>query len=193
MNEEWRDVKGYEGLYQVSSDGRVRSQDKWKFNGFKSFLFKGRILRMRKRPNGYVDVSLHKDRSFKPVLVHRIVAMAFLDGVDGKPYVNHKNANKSDNRSINLEWCTPKENGAHAKAHGLYKPLTRQRQMRVSLWVKENMSKPVIQYDLEGNKLAEFPSANEAGRRLGIRQGLISTVCRGEKPKTHSYVFKYKV
>src|SRR5688572_12378483 len=194
MKEEiWKDVVCYEGLYQVSDRGQIRSCDKFKFNRFKHFLFNGRMLKQRTRPKGYKDVSLHKDGSSKPILVHRIVAEAFIRNGYKKPYVNHINANKSDNQVENLEWCTPKENGTHAKNNGLYKPLTRDQQLRVSKWCVVNQSKPVIQYDLNGNEMAEFPSAQEAQRKLGIRQGLISGVCRGEKSKTHNYVFKYKM
>lgn len=194
MKEEiWKDVIGYEGLYQVSCDGQIRSYDKLKFNGFKEFMFKGRILRQRRRPNGYMDVSLHKERSFKPVLIHRIVASAFIPNPDNKPYVNHINCDKSDNRIQNLEWCTPLENGTHAKMQGRYRPISKKDRDRVSRMAKSKFSKPVLQFDITGNLLAEFPSANEAHRQLGISQGLISNVCRGLKENTHNYVFKYKV
>lgn len=109
MKEEWRDIKGYEGLYQVSNLGRVKS-----FKGRKERLF---TLYLRK--DGYYEVGLRKDKTRKFKLVHRLVAEAFIPNSDDKPQVNHINGLKTDNHLNNLEWCTAKENTNHAIDTGL--------------------------------------------------------------------------
>ena len=101
MSEEWRDVVGYEGLYQVSSEGRVKS---FKWN-------KERFLKPRGNRGGYLQVNLYAGGGKpKKFYVHRLVCEAFHDNPDNKPQVNHVNEDKADNRACNLEWCTAEEN-----------------------------------------------------------------------------------
>ena len=97
--EEWKDIKGYEGLYQVSTMGRVRS-----FHNYGGV--KERILRLKKGKSGYLSVALSKNGTYEYVFIHRLVAQAFVPNPDGKPVVNHKNEIKTDNRVENIEWCT---------------------------------------------------------------------------------------
>lgn len=108
MFEEWKDIKGYEGLYQVSDMGRVKSFKKEK----------GYILKTNGRP--YPGVFLYKDSTRKRVNVHILVAEAFLDKVEGKNQINHKDANKTNNMLSNLEWSTQRENIHHAINLGLF-------------------------------------------------------------------------
>ena len=104
MNEKWLDIAGYEGVYQVSDLGRVRSL---KFG-------KVRVLRSSKNSCGYLNVSLFKDKKPKTITVHRLVAQAFINNDDKtKIYINHKNEVKTDNRASNLEWCTVSYNNAY--------------------------------------------------------------------------------
>jgi hypothetical protein len=106
MSAEWRDVAGYEGLYQVSSDGRVKSRKK--------------ILSVRYNKLGYPVVVLWKSgEKPKNKLTHRLVAEAFIDHLEGKPHVNHIDGNKANNCVENLEWCTASENAIHAYQYGL--------------------------------------------------------------------------
>lgn len=125
--ENWKDVKGYENLYEVSSLGRIRRKDSFVNTGLKHVekkLVKGRILKQQQKRNGYLSVCLSKDSKVKTILVHRIVATAFLENNDKEhnTHVNHINANKLDNRVENLEWCTPQKNCEHAKINNLYNP-----------------------------------------------------------------------
>lgn len=111
--EEWRDVEGFNGLYQVSNYGRVRSLDRVvKRKGY--VLQKGKVLSPAKSSTGYMVVQLtginHKRVN---VSVHRLVAKAFCKQEDGANEVNHKNGKKDDNRAENLEWCTHRQNVKH--------------------------------------------------------------------------------
>ncbi len=124
--ENWRDIKGYEGKYQVSDLGRVRSLDvevTQKVVGGKlvNRVYKGCILKQSIR-NNYLSVNLKDKGTKKHMSVHRMVSEAFIENPHNKPLVNHKNGVKSDNRMSNLEWCTSKENSQHALKNGLHKP-----------------------------------------------------------------------
>jgi len=116
MKEEWRDIEGLEGFYQVSSAGRVRSFNKAKGKDVKG---KPRILYTKANNSGYLLVWTCLYGRKKALTIHRLVAKAFVSNPEGKEFVNHKNGVKTDNRVDNLEWCTRRENMAHAHAKGL--------------------------------------------------------------------------
>lgn len=104
--EEWKDIKGYEGLYQVSTLGRIRSFHE--YGGVKE-----RILHLKICKNGYVSVALAKDGKYTYPLIHRLVAQAFVPNPDNKPVVNHKDENKANNHADNLEWCSTEYNNTY--------------------------------------------------------------------------------
>lgn len=107
MIEEWRPIEGYEGLYEVSSYGRVRSLDRYdERNCFRE----GRILKLYTRKGGYLFVQLHLNGKGKNYLVHRLVAIAFIPNPDNLPEVNHLDEDKTNNRVENLEFCDRKYN-----------------------------------------------------------------------------------
>lgn len=115
MKEIWLDAKGYEGEYQVSNYGRVRSVDrkivqKDAHGGMVTFRYHGKMLSLPVNGEGYVHLKIHN----KFVRVHRMVAETFIPNPDEKPYVNHINGDKTDNRVVNLEWCTASENQKHS-------------------------------------------------------------------------------
>ena len=113
MIEEWRPVVGYEGLYEVSNTGRVRSLDRYVKTCYGSYrLHKGKVLSPGIRPDGYLVVSLQ----YRMFRVHRLVAEAFLPNPDNLPQVNHKDEDKSNNRVDNLEWCDSKYNNNYGTA-----------------------------------------------------------------------------
>ena len=112
MNEEiWRPIEGYEGLYEVSNLGRVRSLDRYVKGKGKSYrLHKGKVLSSAKDTIGYLFVILHCNGKCKTIRVHRLVAEAFIPAVEGLSEVNHKDEDKTNNRVENLEWCSHKYN-----------------------------------------------------------------------------------
>ncbi len=113
MSETFKDIKGYEGLYQVSNLGRVKSLRRWNAGE--------RILKSIKNKNGYYRVHLLKNGNSKNFYIHRLVVGAFLENKENKPCTNHKNGIKADNRAENLEHCTIGENNKHAFRTGIRK------------------------------------------------------------------------
>lgn len=187
--ETWRDVVGYEGLYEVSDQGRVRSKDrsmKVVRSGFEYILpLKGTILKPQDGNHGYKQVWLYgcggasEKRNGRLVSVHRIVAEAFCEKHDGDTEVNHLNEIKDDNRAENLEWCTHKENSNYGtRGERLSAINTNGKQSRI-----------VRQYTLDGELVAEYPSMAEVQRSTGFRKGNIWKQMTGQYE--HAYGFRW--
>ena len=168
MSEEtWKDIKGYEGIYQVSSLGRVRSLDHvvntTDTRGCKhSYHRKGRMLSISRNGNrGYLGVSLKGGRQY----VHRMVALAFIPNPDNLQEVNHRDENKANNRADNLEWCDRLYNINYG---------TGRERHRENLYTR----RPILMLDKEGKVLAEFSSIREAERKTGINRSPIANCCK---------------
>ena len=176
-NEEWRDVVGYEGRYQVSSMGRVKSLERkvrhWRGG---ERIQKERILKPSNDRRGYLLVSLCDGEKRKTFSVHRLVCQAFHENPDNKPQVNHINEIKTDNRACNLEWCTCKQNVNHG---------TRTERSAKS------RSKPVGQYTLDGELVKIWPSPCEAGKQIGLSDSHVSKVANGKLKTAYGYIWKY--
>lgn len=118
MNEIWKDVPGYEGLYEISNLGNIRSLDRMS-QGKRQFKIKGKKLKPWKDTRGYPQIYLCKSGNKKPIAIHRLVLISFVGLHPEKNTVNHKNGVLDDNRLDNLEWTTQKENNNHAFNTGL--------------------------------------------------------------------------
>lgn len=173
--EEWKDVVGYEGLYQVSNEGRVKSL---KYRGSD----KECILKNRKTTKGYLQVALWKNRKCKEIQVHRLVAMAFIPNDDpiNKTQVNHKNENKTLNTVENLEWCTNEYNHNYGT-----------RNLRAGGGLNGVGSKKVYQFTIEGELIKIWPSSMECGRN-GFNQPCVSACCNGKSKTYKNYRWSYE-
>lgn len=169
--EEWRDIKGYEGIYQVSNRGRVRRI-------VATHTTKPMMRKASLQGRGYLGICLSKNGVTKRYIVSRLVAEAFIPNPDNKPEVNHINGIKTDNRAVNLEWVTVSENKLHAYRTGLHDAELQKRRV------------PVIAYDLQGNKVGIFASQLEASKALGVSQGSITRAIHTGY-RAGKYRFKY--
>ena len=187
----WKDYKNYEGLYQASNLGRMRSLDRWvsSKNGSMRFI-KGRILKPVTGSNDYLKVNLYKNNKQKTYLVHRIIAEAFIEIPEelkqyiGTAYlqVNHKDENKQNNNVSNLEWCNSKYNCNFG---------TRNERV-IAKNTNGKLSKPVLQYTLDGVFVREWESAKQAEREDGYQHGHIISVCGGKRNNHKGFIWKYK-
>ena len=164
MKEIWKDIEGYEGLYQISNVGRVKRVET------------DRILKPLKHTKGYYRVELYKNGSQSKKLIHRLVAQAFIPNTENKPQVNHIDENKTNNVVSNLEWMTAKENLNH-ETHN----------ERMS----KTKSIPIIATNIKTGESTEFYGAKECARQLGLNRGNISSVLKGRRKHTGGYIFEY--
>ena len=167
-NEIWKDIEGYEGHYQVSDKGRVKSV---KFG-------KERILKPVITTKKYLQVHLCKNNIRKDYHIHRLVAQAYIPNPNNLPHINHKNEDRTDNRVENLEWCDAKYNnnyGNHNKK------------------ISEKLSKSVDQFSIEGKFIKTWSSMHQVTRELGITVGQISLCCRKKQKKAGNFIWKYHI
>lgn len=193
MEEIWKDIEGYEGLYQVSNLGRVRSINHYRNNNTSGYVQKGRILKQTLTAN-YMYIKLSRNGKTKAFRVHRLVAEMFIPNPEKKPYINHLNAIRTDNRVSNLEWCTQSENVKHSYNLGYSKsPSYWQNKGDEMKWLKEGKRcKKVIQYDLNMNKIKEFVNIAEAGRETTTNRSNIVQCCKGNVKTAGGYIWRYK-
>ena len=182
--EVWKPIAGYEGSYEVSNHGRVKSLDRLIYrNESKPSMHKGRILKdkynYRGQGKGAKIVDLYAQGVKTGHLVHRLVATAFIPNPDNLPCVNHKDENPSSNHVDNLEWCTHKYNTNYG---------TNIERLRKQ---KEHKCKPVILIDDYDRIIERFASLHEASRQLKIYRSDISDVCNGKYKQIKGFRFKF--
>lgn len=186
MKEEWKDIKGLEGYYQISNLGNVKSIDREviaNINGGKKIL-RGKPMKLSESVNKrrenygyYLVVNLRKNGKNKVWFVHRLVAEAFINNPNKYPIVNHIDGNKHNNKADNLEWCTYAHNNIHALNNGLRKP----------------RGASISQINIEDNKeIATYRSISEASRITGINRSAISHCATGRNTMAGGYYWSYK-
>lgn len=174
--EEWRAIAGYNGLYEVSNTGKVRSNN---------YLGHGNQKELSQWNNGgYLRVTLHKNGKTKKHLVHRLIAETFIPNPWNKPEVNHKDGNKRNNNVSNLEWSTRKENLDHADKTGL-----RDASIEAILSSNKRLSRPIIAINVETGEERYFESIQAAQRELGTKD--INAVLSGKQKKAKGHTYRY--
>ena len=184
MEEIWKDIKGYEDLYQISNLGRIRSKDRATRNGrCNHCIKKGKILKPTLNQYGYLKVLLWKDKKSKLFTIHRLVAMAFLNKEEDKNEINHIDGNKKNNCVDNLEWVDRRGNMRHAVKMGLLKP---------NLPIREK--RKIIQKDLKGNVVRIWDSCLNIVEEKGFSDSHIYACCKKNKHRktAYGYIWEYE-
>lgn len=166
-NEIWKPIKGYEGLYEVSNMGRVKSLH----------FGKEKLLKLQKHKFGYDTLMLHqKEEKPKHFNVHRLVAEAFIPNPDNLPCVNHKDCNTSNSIASNLEWCTQQYNLKYNNAH-----------------LRAGKKTPVYQLNKDTNEIIkEWESIRQAAQHLGVCSIPIYNCCKNNKYRKTAYGYKWR-
>lgn len=167
MNEEWKDIRGYEGLYKVNRRGEILSMPKR--GGYR----KPTILKQKIDSHGYCNVDLFKGGNGSRKKVHRLVADAFISNPKLKKTVNHIDGNPKNNHADNLEWATQLENNLHA------------------IYVLKNRFKPVKRIDPLSGETRIFESITEAAKAVGAEKTNIVKACRGKTKTCAGFVWQY--
>ena len=172
--EVWKDIKNYEGYYQVSNLGNVRSCDRVikRLNFFKKIRGKN-LKKVIDNSTGYYCVGLSKNNKANRFYVHRLVAQAFIPNPNNLKYVNHKDETRTNNKVENLEWCTALYNNTYGTLLDRLKNLK---------------GKVIYQYDLQGNFIKKWESSMEIQRVLKLTQSNIIKCCKGKRKKVGGYI-----
>lgn len=175
MKEIWKDIKDYEGLYQVSNLGRVKSLSR--IAKLRNVVRKvpERLLKPTIGGRGYLYVGLGKEGKTNRIAVHILVAKTFIENTLNLPFINHKDEDKTNNCVDNLEWCTPKYNINYGTRN--------KRQART-------MSKKVYQYSLKGELIKVWDSIKET-KKHGYNSGNIASCCTGKRKTCDGYIWKH--
>lgn len=218
MEEIWKDIKGYEEIYQVSNFGKIKS------------IIKNKIMKPWINNKGYQMIALWKNKEKHKYLIHRIVADNFLDIIIDKPFCDHIDGNPLNNKVTNLRWCTHKENcnfeiaierkkdkqkEIHSRAEwrmkqsaskkiAMNKPEVKAKLKKSQaiahanpIWIdkqrkRSSVNKPVIQYDKNFSYIEEYISISDASRETGIDGCSIIKCCKGVAYTAGGYKWKYK-
>lgn len=173
MEEIWKDIKGYEGMYQISSLGRIKALERWvtrkdgRLNHYPE-----KIMTPKISYNGYMRIGLWKNGKVKNCLVHRLVAATFIPNPNHLPQVNHKDEDRTNNIYTNLEWCSSSYNINYGHRNDYFN-------------IKVN------QYDLDGNFIKTWDGARQAGSAIGHPATNITRCCRKRGIKT-AYGYKWE-
>lgn len=174
MQEVWKPIKDYEGLYEVSNLGGVKSLYYW--NGH-CYSKREKILKLITNNRGYLRAHLIKNKKGKFIFVHKLVAEAFVPNFNNYKEINHLDENKQNNHFSNIEWCDRKHNVNYGNRNKN---------------VAKKLFKPVIQYDLQGNFIKRYESVSQAAKELNTFNQCISKVCRKEGKTSCGYIWRYE-
>lgn len=180
MSEVFIAIKGYEGLYEISNKGNIKSLQKYRGTGYSCFIPE-RLMQPKSNGLGYLRIFLSKNSIKEPFYIHRLVAQHFVENSDGLPEVNHENGDKNCNEYWNLKWCTRKENEEHAWNTGL----------KTMIGSNHFRSIGIAQLDLKGNVIKEWVNGSEVQRVLGYSTSHISKCCRNSSKTAYGFKWAY--
>lgn len=199
-DEEWRDIPGYEGLYQVSNLGRVKSLPRGRQYPSRQTHNNIRVLKLKS--NGYYQVNLSKFNKVKCYSVHRLVALAFIPNPKKLPCINHKDENKTNNCVENLEWCTRRYNCVYGTGRIKQKAARQKNDPDGISWLKAldtrdkrnriNSRKKVLMFDINNNFIKDFDSISQASRETNISASDICNCCKGRRNQTKGFIWNYE-
>ena len=192
MQEIWKDIKNYEGLYQISNLGKIKSLERKVKNQKGNRTVKEIILKCSEGKS-YVQVTLSKKNNYKTKLVHRLVAEAFIPNPNNLSEVNHIDGNKHNNNVNNLEWVSRYDNMQHAKKLGLINTLKGNKSYWYNKYgIEHSRSKKIVQIEKNNKKVIKiWNSLADVKRELGIHQSNICKCCEGKRKTTGGYIWKY--
>ena len=176
MNEFWLAIENYNGIYEISSFGRVRSLPRYRSNGKAKYLQPLKILKPQIDGCGYYQVFLYKNGKSKKYKIHQLVATHFIINKNNYTVINHIDGNKLNNKIDNLEWCIYSYNNKHA-----YK-----KKLKVPCY------KEIQQYDKNNNFIKLWNGSREIERNLKINNSNIIQCCKGKRKTAGNYIWKYK-
>lgn len=211
--EVWKEIPGYEGYYEASTFGNIRSMDRilncpWG----EVYPAKGKPKAMCKDKYGYLYVGLSKGRKKRHLTVHRLIALTFIPNPNNKPCIDHIDGDKTNNRVDNLRWCSVKENNSNPITRERHKNVvhTEERNRKVSLGLmghkvtnvtrkkisdyRKSTARKVRQFTLDGKLVAEWNNTHEAAKSLNINHNtMVSLIKHGKRTKGYyiDYIFKF--
>lgn len=195
MEEVWKDIHGYENVYQVSSLGNIRSLF-FNWHSKSKSMCRTKTMKQYIDSSGYCVVNLYNGKGQrKRTLVHRLVAEAFIPNADNKPFVDHIDTNQINNKVDNLRWVTAKENSNNPKTKVNHKRACKNCRVPSYGLVKAHLAccKPVLMVDKkEGIILRTFQSVTEAALKMGLNIQAISNTCNGRQRTSGGFIWKYK-
>ena len=186
----WKDIDGYEGLYQISNFGNVKSLGNGKANS--SILHTVRLLKPQ-ITDGYLRIGLWKNGKCKHYFVHRLVAFAFIPNPNNYPIINHKDEIKTNNTVDNLEWCDCKYNSNYGTLRERLSKKMKGKKMSKEAIEKmvNSISKPILQLTKNDEIIRKWKSGAEIKRVLGFNPSNISKVCLGKQKTSYGYKWKF--
>lgn len=189
MIEEWKNIIGYEGLYQISSLGNIKALTREIHTTRNDYTYiriiPEHMMSLVSTDDGYLRVTLTKEGKRKSYLVHRLVAEHFIPKVEGKSHINHLDENKTNNKVSNLEWCTIWENSIYGNR---CKKIGDKSSKTPHTW----LYKSVLQYSLDGTFIREFKSIKQAANAVGAKSTSgIQSCCAGRLKSSMGFIWKY--
>lgn len=197
-NEIWKSIKGYEGYYEISNLGRVKSVERRVIQGNHTRFVKECIKKIHKGAYGYPSVTLCIGCKSRTIPIHRLLARAFIPNPENKPFIDHINTDKTDYRLENLRWVTPKENANNALTikHSRERVYTKEVSEKINRTKIERRTKTapkkVYQYTKEGVFIKEFSCSNVAESETSVNASSIRDVCKGKRFSAGGFLWRYE-